>query len=143
VFFRYWYWYWYWAWLLPPHRKFNQPAYGGSWPGTIQPSGSRATIQSALFARVAFEAPLTVVVGKIFKVLGPRYLLEGRRSVLSLPGGYGLKLLLSGFLADRSAATAVEYGLVMAGIALAILASMNGVGTSISSIFTTLSLSLK
>jgi len=54
-----------------------------------------------------------------------------------------LKLLLSAFAADRSAATAIEYGLVMAGIALAILASMNGVGTSISGIFTTLSSSLK
>ena len=54
-----------------------------------------------------------------------------------------MKLLLSGFLADRSAATAIEYGLVMAGIALAILASLNGVGTSISSILTTVSSSLK
>jgi len=54
-----------------------------------------------------------------------------------------LKLLLSGFLANRSAATAIEYGLVMAGIALAILASQRGIGTSISGIFTTLSSSLK
>jgi pilus assembly protein Flp/PilA len=54
-----------------------------------------------------------------------------------------LKLLLSRFFADRSAATAVEYGLVMAGIALAIFASLNGVGSSISSIFTTLKTSLK
>ena len=54
-----------------------------------------------------------------------------------------MKLRLSGFLADRSAATAIEYGLVMAGIALAIFASLNGVGTSISGVFTTLSSSLK
>jgi len=54
-----------------------------------------------------------------------------------------LKLLLSGFFANRSAATAVEYGLVMAGIALAILASQRAIGTSISSIFNTLSSSLK
>jgi len=54
-----------------------------------------------------------------------------------------LKLLLSRFLADRSAATAIEYGLVMAGVALAIFASLTGVGNKISSIFTTLSTSLK
>jgi len=54
-----------------------------------------------------------------------------------------LKHLFSGFLADRSAATAVEYGLVMAGIALAILASQRGIGTAISGIFNTLSSSLK
>jgi len=54
-----------------------------------------------------------------------------------------LKLLFSGFWADRSAATAIEYGLVMAGIALAILAALNGVGTSISRILTTVSSSLR
>jgi Flp pilus assembly pilin Flp len=36
-----------------------------------------------------------------------------------------LRLFLSGFWADRSVATAIEYGLVMAGIALAILAGLN------------------
>jgi pilus assembly protein Flp/PilA len=91
-----------------------------------------------------FETPLTVWVGKFFKSWVQGSLSKGRRiPSCRYQEGIVLKLLLSGFLASRSAATAVEYGLVMAGIALAILASQRGVGTSISGIFTTLSSSLK
>ncbi|MBN8968731.1 MAG: Flp family type IVb pilin [Rhizobiales bacterium] len=39
------------------------------------------------------------------------------------------------FLANQSGATAIEYGLIMGGIALAILAAIQGVGSSISSVF--------
>ena len=41
------------------------------------------------------------------------------------------------FLADESAATAIEYALIASGIALAILASLNALGTAISSTFNT------
>lgn len=45
--------------------------------------------------------------------------------------------LLAGFLADQSGATAVEYALIASGIALAILASVNALGTAITSTFNT------
>lgn len=38
------------------------------------------------------------------------------------------------FLADQSGATAVEYALVLGGIALATLVALQGVGTSISTV---------
>jgi pilus assembly protein Flp/PilA len=47
------------------------------------------------------------------------------------------------FLANESAATAVEYGLIAAGIAIAITLSVKGVGTQISTKFNAVSTSLK
>jgi pilus assembly protein Flp/PilA len=47
------------------------------------------------------------------------------------------------FLADESGATAIEYGLIAAGIAIAIIASVQGVGTKLKTNFTTISTSLK
>ena len=47
------------------------------------------------------------------------------------------------FLADETGATAVEYGLIAAGIALAIIASVTGVGSKLSTKFGTVSTSLR
>ena len=41
-----------------------------------------------------------------------------------------MKNLLSRFLKDNSGATAIEYGLIAAGISVAIIAVVNGLGTS-------------
>jgi pilus assembly protein Flp/PilA len=51
--------------------------------------------------------------------------------------------LFARFLNDESGATAIEYGLIAAGIALAIIAAVNGVGTALNTSFTTISTSLK
>ncbi len=47
------------------------------------------------------------------------------------------------FLSDESGATAIEYGLIAAGISLAIIAAVNGLGTKLSSNFSAISSSLK
>ncbi len=54
-----------------------------------------------------------------------------------------LKGLIQKFLSDESGATAIEYGLIAAGIALAIIAVVNGLGTSLNDKFTSISSSLK
>ena len=54
-----------------------------------------------------------------------------------------MKAMLSTFFKDESGATAIEYGLIAAGIAIAIVAAVNGVGTGVSSVFTSVSTSLK
>jgi pilus assembly protein Flp/PilA len=41
------------------------------------------------------------------------------------------------FLADDSGATAIEYALIASGIAMAILASLNALGTAIGDFFNT------
>ena len=47
------------------------------------------------------------------------------------------------FLSDQSGATAIEYGLIAAGIALAIIAAVNGLGSTLNTSFTTVNTSLK
>jgi len=47
------------------------------------------------------------------------------------------------FLKDESGATAIEYGLIAAGIALAIISAVQGVGTKLKTNFVTISTSLK
>jgi pilus assembly protein Flp/PilA len=47
------------------------------------------------------------------------------------------------FLADESGATAIEYGLIAAGISLAIIAAVNGLGTNLKGKFTAINTSLR
>lgn len=47
----------------------------------------------------------------------------------------GFGEVLAGFVADESGATATEYALIVAGIAVAIIASVNAIGTAISTTF--------
>jgi pilus assembly protein Flp/PilA len=47
------------------------------------------------------------------------------------------------FLKNESGATAIEYGLIAAGISVAIIAVVNGLGTKLNTTFTTVSTSLK
>ena len=54
-----------------------------------------------------------------------------------------MKTLIGKFWADESAATAIEYGLIAAGISLAIIAVVNGLGTTLNTKFTSLNTSLK
>ena len=54
-----------------------------------------------------------------------------------------MKNLVSRFVKDESGATAIEYGLIAAGIAIAIITAVQGVGTKLSTTFGTISTSLK
>jgi pilus assembly protein Flp/PilA len=51
--------------------------------------------------------------------------------------------LVSRFVKDESGATAIEYGLIAAGISLAIIAVVNGLGTKLNTQFTNINNSLK
>jgi pilus assembly protein Flp/PilA len=51
--------------------------------------------------------------------------------------------LLSRFLRDESGATAIEYGLIAAGISVAIIAMVNGIGTKLATAFTSIETQLK
>ena len=54
-----------------------------------------------------------------------------------------MKNLLSRFVKDESGATAIEYGLIAAGISLAIIAVVNGLGSNLSTKFSSVNTSLK
>jgi pilus assembly protein Flp/PilA len=51
--------------------------------------------------------------------------------------------LIRKFWADETAATAIEYGLIAAGISLAIIAAVNGIGAKLNTKFSSINTSLK
>jgi pilus assembly protein Flp/PilA len=54
-----------------------------------------------------------------------------------------MKNLLARFVKDESGATAIEYGLIAAGISLAIIAVVNGLGSTLNTKFSGINTSLK
>ncbi len=54
-----------------------------------------------------------------------------------------MKNLIARFAKDESGATAIEYGLIAAGIALAIITVVNNLGSTLNSKFSAISSSLK
>jgi pilus assembly protein Flp/PilA len=51
--------------------------------------------------------------------------------------------LISSFFKDETAATAIEYGLIAAGISVAIIAVVQGLGVKLVAVFTSVSTALK
>jgi pilus assembly protein Flp/PilA len=51
--------------------------------------------------------------------------------------------LFARFLNDQSGATAIEYGLIAAGISIAIITVVNGLGTNLNTKFSDINSSLK
>ena len=54
-----------------------------------------------------------------------------------------MKNLVARFVKDELGATAIEYGLIAAGISLAIIAIVNGLGSNLNTKFTSINTSLK
>jgi pilus assembly protein Flp/PilA len=54
-----------------------------------------------------------------------------------------LKSAFAKFLSNESGATAIEYGLIAAGISIAILAAVNGLGSNLNTMFNSVNSSLK
>jgi len=50
---------------------------------------------------------------------------------------------LMSFLKNENGATAIEYGLIAAGISIAIIAVVNGLGTALNNTFTSVSTQLR
>jgi pilus assembly protein Flp/PilA len=66
-----------------------------------------------------------------------------RRNDAPNPGEQALTQHLFRFLRDESAATAIEYGLIAAGIAVAIITVTKGVGSKLNTTFTSVQTALK
>ena len=54
-----------------------------------------------------------------------------------------MKRIIEKFLADETAATAIEYGLIAAGISIAIIVAVNGLGSNLNTKFNSINTSLK
>jgi pilus assembly protein Flp/PilA len=50
--------------------------------------------------------------------------------------------ILKSFLRDESGATAIEYGLIAAGISVAIIVTVQGLGSKLNTVFTNVSTAL-
>ena len=50
---------------------------------------------------------------------------------------------VSRFIRDNSGATAIEYGLIAAGLSIAIIAAVNAIGTTLSAKFTNINTQLQ
>jgi pilus assembly protein Flp/PilA len=54
-----------------------------------------------------------------------------------------MKNLIARFVKDESGATAIEYGLIAAGISIVIITAVNGIGANLSGKFSSINTSLK
>ncbi len=63
--------------------------------------------------------------------------------VLTANGVSFMNSIFRPFLMDESGATAIEYGLIAAGIAVAIIAAVQGLGTALNSTFSSVSTALR
>jgi pilus assembly protein Flp/PilA len=54
-----------------------------------------------------------------------------------------MKTLVSRFVKDESGATAIEYGLIAAGISVAIIAVVNGIGSTLNTKFSSINTQLR
>jgi pilus assembly protein Flp/PilA len=54
-----------------------------------------------------------------------------------------MRVSITRFIRDESGATAIEYGLIAAGIAVAIIATVQALGTNLNTTFSTVSTALK
>ena len=54
-----------------------------------------------------------------------------------------MKTLVSRFVKDESGATAIEYGLIAAGISVVIIAVVNGIGSTLNTKFSSINTQLR
>jgi pilus assembly protein Flp/PilA len=80
---------------------------------------------------------LSVLVSDAFSAANR--LIPGSRGRLSpktlSPGGRGMLARVKSFLADQNGATAIEYALIAAGIAAAIITTVQSLGTKVTALF--------
>jgi pilus assembly protein Flp/PilA len=54
-----------------------------------------------------------------------------------------MRRILAAFIADQSGATAIEYGLIAAGISIAIIVAVNGIGSTLNGTFSNVNSQLR
>jgi pilus assembly protein Flp/PilA len=118
----------------------GEPLARGRWKSLrAQCAGGNKSKQKS----VRFTAGLPDRFGQFYRLKFKFHFRNRWKSGLVLPGGGEMKTMLSRFFADQSAATAIEYGLIAAGISLAIIAAVNGLGTTLNNSYTSINNSLK
>jgi pilus assembly protein Flp/PilA len=84
------------------------------------------------------------VRGKVLLISFTRHQIEGPTRIAGeIKEGYPMHSLIVRFANDRSAATAIEYGLIAAGISIAIIAVVFVIGSELNATFSSVSAQLK
>lgn len=78
----------------------------------------------------------------ILRISQKRFVVFPRATTIAKKGLIMFRLL-SRFSEDQSGATAIEYGLIAAGIAVAIIATVQALGTNLNATFSSVSTALK
>jgi pilus assembly protein Flp/PilA len=60
---------------------------------------------------------------------------DGDRGTSSNRGSLEMRRIIVDFIKDQTGATAIEYGLIAAGISIAIIVAVNGLGTTLNTTF--------
>jgi pilus assembly protein Flp/PilA len=120
------------------------------------PSHRRLNVEAALFAGASPIAPeQSSHIDAIKQILTIQRIEDARRrSGMQFASCTGIAQsktkeaimmvqVLKKFIADESGATAIEYGLIAAGISLAIIAAVNGIGAKLNTKFSSINSSLK
>jgi len=94
-------------------------------------------------SRRTWVYPIELTLPKELGSHGRRVKDSAERGDLTQMEFWFMKNLIARFAKDESGATAIEYGLIAAGIALAIITVVNSLGTTLNSKFTSISTSLK
>jgi pilus assembly protein Flp/PilA len=69
---------------------------------------------------------------------------DGDRSTAKkTEGELEMRKLIADFIKDQAGATAIEYGLIAAGISIAIIVAVNGLGTTLNNSFTNVNTQLR
>jgi pilus assembly protein Flp/PilA len=103
------------------------------------------SVLTTFFSFVDEYPPITAAqIPAKMKVLSYPFFISQRygADVKSLMGATSMRTV-SRFLRDDSGATAIEYGLIAAGIAIAIIAAVNALGTALSGKFDQIKTALK
>ena len=54
-----------------------------------------------------------------------------------------MRRIIAAFVKDQSGATAIEYGLIAAGISIAIIVAVNGLGSTLNGVFSSVNTQLR
>src|ERR1043166_6999254 len=66
-----------------------------------------------------------------------------RRGTPKNRGSLEMRRIIAALIADETGATAIEYGLIAAGISIAIIVAVNGLGTTLNGVFTSVNTQLR
>jgi len=99
-------------------------------------------LENPLFRHPKLGRPANLE-NRIYRSLGLRDHSGGREFIFLEPQRSKMKRIIAKFLADETGATAIEYGLIAAGISIAIIVAVNGLGSNLNTMFNSINTSLK